>query len=178
MVAIFGRDWVIAVVRPSKRRILMQQDNSKLTDAEQAALERDQAMLDAINAIGANGANPIVDPLLGMIRLTTIEYWSPIDGDLATAKIKNEIAKGVDVNASSELGYTPLHAAAENNRIQNALILLQCGADIDALTDDGQSPMDFAILSGHAQMIQLLQKHKTGMRTNKPMDRSGGSAAS
>lgn len=112
-----------------------------------------------------------------MIRLTTIEYWSAIEGDLATANIKNEIDKGVDVNASSEFGYAPLHAAAENNRIQNAVLLLQCGANIDALTDGGQSPLDFAIRCGHGEMIQLLQQHKNAIRTNNPIDRSGRSAA-
>jgi ankyrin repeat protein len=153
----------------------MHNDISKPTQAEEAALERDQAMLDAIEDIGRNGTSSIASPIPGAIRVTTIEYWSAIGGELAIAKIKSEIAHGVDVNTSAEFGYTPLHAAAENNRVQIAMLLLQCGANVDALTDDGQSPIDFAILNGHAEMIELLQHYKTNMRTNNPINPSGGS---
>ena len=144
----------------------MQNDELKTSDTEKAALSRDQMVLDATNATTENSKISLADSVPGMIRVSTIEYWSAVEGDLATAKIKNEIAFGADVNASSEMGYTPLHAAAENNRIANARLLLQFGANIDAVTDDGQTPLDFAMLSGNVEMIQFLKSYQTEKRTN------------
>ena len=43
------------------------------------------------------------------------------------------IAKGADVNAKDEFGYTPLHHAAWNGRTEIDEMLIADGADVNAM---------------------------------------------
>lgn len=65
----------------------------------------------------------------------------------ATNEGKIEIVKHIlkananCVNAKDEDGYTPLHRACYNNNIEMAKLLIQYGADVNALTDFKWTPM-------------------------------------
>ena len=69
------------------------------------------------------------------------------------------IANGADVNAQSEMG-TPLHLASNFGRNEIAKLLISKSADVNALDDDGKTPLDYA----EGETIDLLRKHggKTG----------------
>ncbi|CEG48878.1 FOG: Ankyrin repeat [Plasmopara halstedii] len=63
-----------------------------------------------------------------------------------------------DVAALTESGgFTMLHCACLVGNTQIAMMLLQYGADVLALTDDGYSALDLAIWKGHLQIIELLR---------------------
>ena len=99
--------------------------------------------------------------------------------------IKILIANGADVHAKSNGGTTPLHAAANGRRrpryrpgqpdhgisgeqIADLLIIVETliakGADVNAKTDKGTTPLDSAILGKNKETADLLRKHggKTG----------------
>jgi ankyrin repeat protein len=114
--------------------------------------------------------------------------WTPLhnaarEGRKETIKIL--IANGADVHAKSNGGTTPLHAAANGRRrpryrpgqpdhgisgeqIADLLIIVETliakGADVNAKTDKGTTPLDSAILGKNKETTDLLRKHggKTG----------------
>jgi hypothetical protein len=67
------------------------------------------------------------------------------------------IAKGADVNAKEQDGYTPLHWAARNGHKEIAELLIAKGADVNAKADGGRTPLDMAKL--HPETADLLRKH-------------------
>lgn len=95
------------------------------------------------------------------------------------------ISKGAKVNVkSSRSGYTPLHRAAwgpvamrkhlggrtvseaelNENYLEIVGMLLEKGAKVDILDNDGKTPLDQAIKGGTKEIVVLLRKHvgKTG----------------
>jgi ankyrin repeat protein len=60
------------------------------------------------------------------------------------------------VNARQQHGFTPLHAAAANGAAALVSYLLERGADPDAASDGGQTPLDLALAQGHAEAARLL----------------------
>ncbi|CAI5744719.1 unnamed protein product [Peronospora destructor] len=63
-----------------------------------------------------------------------------------------------DVAALTESGgFSMLHCACLVGNTQIAMMLLQYGADVLALTDDGYTTLDLAIWRGHLQIIELLR---------------------
>jgi len=50
---------------------------------------------------------------------------------------------GEDVNAQNHLGQTPLHVAYKHGKLENALLLIQNGANVSAKDTDGKIPSDF-----------------------------------
>ena len=98
------------------------------------------------------------------------------------------ISKGAEVNVkSSRWGYTPLHRAAwgpvtmrkylgagesgtvseadlNENYLKIVSVLLEKGAKVNALDNDGKTPLYQAIKNGEKEIVVLLRKHgaKTG----------------
>ena len=58
------------------------------------------------------------------------------------------IAKGAEVNAKTESGWTPLHWAARNSAAEVAKLLIAKGAEVNAKSEGGRTP--FAL--GGAQL--------------------------
>uniref|UniRef100_M4BQP1 Uncharacterized protein n=1 Tax=Hyaloperonospora arabidopsidis (strain Emoy2) TaxID=559515 RepID=M4BQP1_HYAAE len=54
-------------------------------------------------------------------------------------------------------GFSMLHCACLVGNTEIAMMLLQYGADVLALTDDGYTALDLAIWRGHLQIIELLR---------------------
>ena len=88
-----------------------------------------------------------------IVPSSPIEYWAAV-GNLE--QVQRAIDDGHDINASDNAGYTALHAAAENNHIDIAKLLLQHGASKTAAVSSGETPADLAALSGHHLMVNLL----------------------
>ena len=79
------------------------------------------------------------------------------------AAIKQHLAAGTDVNAKDDdQGRTPLHWANSTKEIADLLIAE--GANVNAKTKFGETPIDAAILLGQTETADFLRKHggKTG----------------
>ena len=66
------------------------------------------------------------------------------------------LAAGVDKDATSEDGATPLHAAARNGHEAVVSALLGAGAEKDAATQAGATPLRDAAENGHAGVVSAL----------------------
>jgi len=81
---------------------------------------------------------------------------------------------GVPVDYDPELfpqsyangGFTPLHFAAREGQRESARLLLEAGADADAIAADGKNTLSLAIYNGHYDLASLLVEH--GADVNMP----------
>jgi len=79
-----------------------------------------------------------------------------------TARIQELLAQDPGlVNAYSQDGWTPLHLAALYSHTEAAKLLLDCGADVHALTEgirfvSAGTPLHAAVAAGHADLATLL----------------------
>jgi ankyrin repeat protein len=72
-------------------------------------------------------------------------------------EIQKIINSGANVNAQSILGFTPLHVAVIDNRPEIVQLLLEHGANINAVTNkEKQSPLHLAIIANNLNMLQIL----------------------
>ena len=68
------------------------------------------------------------------------------------------------MNAEAGGGWTPLQVAAYQGHKEIAKLFIANGADVNAKDDDGDTPLDEAILRNRTEIADLLRKHsgKTG----------------
>lgn len=64
---------------------------------------------------------------------------------------------------------TPLHVAAENGCLQCVIHLVDAGAEINALTSNGNPPIHLAKLSGHEDIVAYLRSHGAGRPAMAPI---------
>jgi ankyrin repeat protein len=73
------------------------------------------------------------------------------------------IAKGLPFNAKVRFGNgrrsTPLHAAAGSGNKRVAQLLLAKGVDVNAQDAQGATPLDYATISGHGNLVEFLKSH-------------------
>ena len=76
----------------------------------------------------------------------------------ALQRLLNTGAVGVD-KPTNKTGRSALFLAAEGGRVHAATLLIEHNADVNSLTNEGQSPLIVAASNGHPQMVALLKKH-------------------
>jgi len=79
---------------------------------------------------------------------------SAYEGDIN--KVKDLLAKGVDVNAMGENGETPLLAAVNSGKIDMTALLLSYGANIEARNFQNSTPLIIASQYGHSAITAML----------------------
>ena len=74
--------------------------------------------------------------------------------------VKELIAQGKDINDRNTRGYTPLHLAATKNNSEVVKILLENGAEVDAVAiDSGCTALHYAASLGYAELCELLARY-------------------
>lgn len=76
--------------------------------------------------------------------------------DGSTAKAKELIEKGADVNAKGQEGTTPLMFAAGRGHTEVARLLIEKGADVNAKSNDNWTPLIWASSMGKTEVSKLL----------------------
>lgn len=65
------------------------------------------------------------------------------------------VKAGSDINHRDERDYTPLHLAATNPRPEIAMSLVELGAEINAVTNQGQTPLDIVLKHGYVRCKEV-----------------------
>jgi len=63
------------------------------------------------------------------------------------------------VNAKQMREVTPLHSAAHNGQTELVKLLIDNGADVNAETDDGQTPGHMAEEGGFYETVELIKRY-------------------
>ncbi|KAF4944319.1 hypothetical protein FGADI_12773 [Fusarium gaditjirri] len=93
--------------------------------------------------------------------------WAASSGNEDTLRLL--IDAGSDVmSKDSQFLRTPLHWAAIRYRPRNASLLLQHGAQIDALDRSGRTPLCLASEDGYDGVVELLLRHGADMEAQHP----------
>jgi len=80
-----------------------------------------------------------------------------IKGDVE--EVKQYLTLGEDVNLRGLGNMTPLHRAAQNGGKEMVELLIENGADVNAMTDSGETPLDWAINKRHVKLYPQIRKH-------------------
>jgi len=107
-----------------------------------ALLEQDPSL---VNEISTGGAQPL--HMAGMSQRN----------QHATAFL---ISKGGNIEAEDTYGYRPLHRMASNNLAVGALALCKAGANVNARTSRGETPLSVALASDARDVITVLRQFK------------------
>lgn len=97
-----------------------------------------------VNEVSTGGARPL--HMCGMSR----------PAQHVTALL---VSRGADVEAHDTYGFTPLHRMASNNLAVGAEALLAAGADVNAKTFSGETPLRIAMQSHARDVIAVLRAH-------------------
>jgi ankyrin repeat protein len=74
--------------------------------------------------------------------------------------VKILISGGADVNVKDRRrGATPLHLVVFRGNKELVELLIQNGADVNAIGDQGETPLGLAKQLEHSEIVELLQKH-------------------
>lgn len=80
-----------------------------------------------------------------------------VKGDLDDVKIL--LQSNADINARGEKGFTPLHYAVEQRRIEVVEYLLSVGADPCIINDNGDTAQDLAELLEYDEILSSLKPY-------------------
>lgn len=122
---------------------------------------RTAALLLSLTLLAACGGVPVT-PLIAAAR----------EGD--TVQIRSLVAKGADVNEPAGVnGWTPLEHAVHKNQIGSVQALLDAGADPNAASPGGTTPLIMAAGYGYTPIVELLLNRGANPRLS---DRKGNNA--
>ncbi len=63
------------------------------------------------------------------------------------------------MRVKNKASFTPLHEGAYNGHKEIVELLINSGADVNAVKTDGMTPLDMATMNSHNEIVDLLRKH-------------------
>jgi len=112
-----------------------------------------------LDAMRAFAATPGADPLLSDKCGNTALHWSVRYGHFTMSQALIHSARTLVTRCNND-GESPLHWAVRRGdddvALKLALLLIQCGAQVNAQDASGITPLHLAVVDGHARMTQLL----------------------
>lgn len=90
--------------------------------------------------------------------MSDLLYDAAVNGDFNLVK---QIVKGHpdSIDQGDEDGFTPLHGVAEEGHLEMAQYLIDHGANVNALSNDGKTALDLAVEAQNEEMTALLTTH-------------------
>ncbi|KAK3679903.1 hypothetical protein LTR78_000280 [Recurvomyces mirabilis] len=88
-----------------------------------------------------------------------------------TQQLNQYITAGIPANLTNHKGDTLLMLAAYHGHVETVKMLLEAGADVDALNERGQSPIAGAVFKGFEEaggVVEVLVKAGADLRTGQP----------
>ena len=142
---------------------------------------RDNNGRTALFLAAANDREAILDRLIDAgaeLDLSRDNGWTPLMRavyDDQKAIVERLAAAGADVGAKDQKGWSPLHILSDSSRPENtdhdraiASILVDAGANPDALNDELVTPLMLAALNGRRDVARALLEHDLNLSiTNK-----------
>ena len=108
----------------------------------------------SVEALLGHGAGVGVDAREGW-RGQTALMWAVAEGHAGI--VAPLAAAGADVDARSDVGFTPLAFAVRAGHADAVEALMRAGADVDLALPDGTSPLHLAVINAHYDVaLQLL----------------------
>jgi ankyrin repeat protein len=105
----------------------------------------------------------------------TALMYAIVAEDAEPRMIEYLVQHGADVNAVEKGGWTPLHFAARDHKVEIATILLSHGATIDSVDAYGNTPLSRCLSSAYPDklaMVDFLLAHGTDPRRKNYYDSS------
>ena len=90
-----------------------------------------------------------------------MEWSKSIEGHFNLVNLL--IKHNADVNVKSATGSTALHSACAWDQKLITELLISSGANVDAIDNNGQTPLFFAVMYGLTEIVQILLRHKAVM---------------
>jgi uncharacterized protein len=86
-------------------------------------------------------------------------HYAASENDLDA--VRRHLAAGVDPDVGDAQAFRPLHFAAQQNAAEVATLLLQAGAEVDAVNVHGNTPLWAAVFNcrGEGKLITLLRRY-------------------
>ncbi|KAK4182499.1 hypothetical protein QBC35DRAFT_479013 [Podospora australis] len=105
-----------------------------------------------------SGVSSVVEDSNGNSPLHLAEHNQHAHADTVTALLLTKPPQKniFDINAANRLGWTPLHLAVDSGRLSTIQILLDAGARSETVTNNQQTVLHIAALSGHCDDLTLI----------------------
>jgi ankyrin repeat protein len=178
-------------VRLNQRKPTATVNGIVLQGATPLALAADINNLGAIKALVDGGADPLIPTEQGTTPLMlaagagtdTVRSRSPEERAVAIQTVKFLVARGSDVNAAGQFGWTALHSATYQGLNDVIEFLVGQGAELDARDGFGQTPLSISntiitkeVASSGYQAPRIFRRDTADLLLKlgaTPLDRSG-----
>lgn len=110
--------------------------------------------IDAVSSLIATKSIDVNAPLIVANRPTTALFSAAARGLIDLVALL--LAANARINDTNYNGATPCHAAARHCRVVLLQLLIERGADLSALDDDGNTPLCLSIQKRHTEAVIML----------------------